>query len=234
MRKCISGFTVMLVAALAVPAYAQTGNRAPSGSHYSLNIIGVDKEKKADLTGSHRHTIFVALDSSDPTPTDPTPIAELSRKNKIFLQEGPFQVIDGNAWDGATFQLPAPDCDVLSVQDVDGCDYAVYIRGLGSPSGNPSADLTTCQSGDFDGDSTEEFQCSTETVHVERRKGRSTFENVTKKLLTLCLDTELDGVVRCDTRAQLFDNDFYQYVWDYDNHGLRLAQLRFYPTPDTQ
>lgn len=234
MRKYCPFFAAALVAAFAVPAYAQTGNGAPSGSHYSLNIIGHDKAKTADMTGSHRHTIFVALNFSDATPTDPTPIAELSRKNKIFLQEGPFHVIDGNAWDGAIFQLPAPDCDTLTVATVDGCDYAVYVRGLGSPQGNPSADITTCQSGDFDGDGDEEFQCSTETVHVERNRGKSSFQNVTKELLTLCLDTVVDGVVACDTRVQLFDNSFYQYFWDYDNNGLRLAQLRFYPTPDAQ
>ena len=234
MRKYSPFFAAALVAGLAVPAYAQTGNGAPSGSHYTLNIIGMAKEKRADMTGSHRHTIFVDLNFSDATPTDPTPIAELNRKNKIFLQEGPFQVLDGNAWDGALFQLPPPDCDTLTVATVDGCDYAVYVRGLGSPQGNPSADITTCQSGDFDNDGDTEFQCSTETVHVERNRGKSTFQNVTKQLLTLCLDTVLDDVVACDTRVQLFDNDFYQYFWDYDNNGLRLAQLRFYPTPDGQ
>jgi hypothetical protein len=229
-----------MIVATAAPAFAQTGNGAPSGSHYNLNIIGVDKAKKADMQDSNRHTIFVALNFSDPTPTDPTPIAALDRKNKIFLQEGPFQVLDGNAWDGALFQLPAPDCDVLTVDTVDGCDYAVYVRGLGGPNGNggdPYADITTCGidnagTPNFTGDDT--FQCSTESVHVERSKGKSTFQNVTKELLTLCLDTVLDATVACDTRVQLFDNDFYQYFWDYDNHGLRLAQLRFYPTPDPQ
>lgn len=246
MRKSCPFFAAAIVAALAVPAYAQgggnsqTGNGAPSGSHYNLNIIGVDKAKKADLTDSNRHTIFVALNSSDPTPTDPTPIAALDRKNKIFLQEGPFQVIDGNAWDGALFQLPAPDCDILTVEEVDGCDFAVYVRGLGGPngnSGNPYADITTCAIDEgLDGQpntADDTFQCSLgETVHVERNRGKSTFDNVTKELLTLCLDTDADKV--CDTRTQLFSSEFYQYFWDYDNHGLRLAQLRFYATPDPQ
>ena len=52
-----------LVAISAAPALAQTGNGAPSGSHYNLNIIGVDKGKTASMTGSNRHTIFVALNS---------------------------------------------------------------------------------------------------------------------------------------------------------------------------
>jgi hypothetical protein len=30
----------------------------------------------------------------------------------------------------------------------------------------------------------------------------------------------------------LFEDDFFQYFWDYDNNGLRLAQLRFYVNED--
>lgn len=224
---------VALVGALlvctAAPAMAQPGNGAPSGSHYNLNIIGMDKEKQADLQDSNRHTIFVDIDYSDATPTDPTPIAQLSRKNKIFLSEGPFQVLDGNAWDGAEFRLPAPECEIAEVSiDESTCDYQVYVRALGSPRNNPYAQMTTCQTGELDGADGDEFQCSTETVTVTRYRGRSSFDNVTKELLTLCLDT--DGSGTCDTRVNLFDNDNYQYYWDYDNFGLRLLQLRFYPT----
>ena len=52
---------MLLGLAVAVPAVGQTGNGAPSGPHYNLNIIGVEKAKEAPLTGSERHTIFVAL-----------------------------------------------------------------------------------------------------------------------------------------------------------------------------
>src|SRR5436309_16112070 len=41
-----------------------TGNGAPSGPHYNLNIIGVPKTKTADMTNSDGHTIFVPLDGS--------------------------------------------------------------------------------------------------------------------------------------------------------------------------
>ena len=234
MRKVtLALIALAFVAFVAAPAYAQTGNGAESGSHYNLNIIGMEKAKTADMTDSSRHTIFVALDYPDPTPTNPTPLTELNRKNKIFLQEGPFQVIDGNAFDGAIFQLPAPGCTNLTpgaTNDTIACDYRVYIRGLGSPQGNPYATMTTCGIDDnlTPNDKTDDvFQCSTETVRVDRFKGKSSFENVTKELLTLCLDTNADST--CDARVQLFDAEFYQYFWDYDNHGLRLAQLRFYP-----
>jgi hypothetical protein len=51
----------------------------------------------------------------------------------------------------------------------------------------------------------------------------------------MCLD--LDGVVEtnpCDARYGIFDEEFQEYFWDFDNHGLRLVQLRFYPIADAQ
>jgi hypothetical protein len=230
-------------ALLATPTLAQTGNGAPSGTHYNLNIIGMKAEdtadcKKAAMDGSNRHTIFVDLEFSDATPTAPTGIVSLNRRNKIFLQEGPFQVIDGNACDGdeAIFQLPAQACATATVGTVSDCAYDVFIRGLGSPQGNPSAVVTTCGIDDAGtvatGDDT--FQCSLESVTVTRSKGKSSFTNVTKELTTLCIDTFTDGNFDggCDDRVVLFEDDFAQYFWDYDNHGLRLAQLRFYVNTD--
>jgi len=232
----INRWAIPLVLALliTIPAVAQTGNGGPSGSHYNLNIIGMaDTCQKPALEDSNRHTIFVDLNYNDATPTDPTALTTLNKKNKIFLQEGDFQVVKGNACDGAIFQLPAPGCDTVTTTDVSGCDYSVWIRALGKPGGK--ADLTSCvisDAGTPNDTSDDYYQCSTETVHVERNKGKSTFTNVTKELLTVCLDTDTTNDTTsktCDTRVQLFDSSYYQYFWDYDNFGLRLAQLRFYP-----
>jgi hypothetical protein len=225
--------TAAVTSIAASPAFAQTGNGAPSGPHYNLNIIGMAAEdtqdcKNAEMTDSHRHTIFVDLDYSDATPKVPTATTELNKRNKIYLYEGPFQVLDGNACDGdeAEFQLPAQDCAVATVEQVLDCEYDVFIRGLGSPQGNPRAVVTTCGIADDD-----TFQCSLEDVTVTRSKGKSSFTNVTKELTTLCIDTfdDLNYDGQCDDRVVLFEDDFVQYFWDYDNHGLRLAQLRFYP-----
>ena len=48
---------------------------------------------------------------------------------------------------------------------------------------------------------------------------------MTKQLTTITF--VLNGVV---TTVNLFDSALYDYFWNYDNHGLRLAQIRFYPT----
>lgn len=105
-------FTIAVVGAsfaalLAGPAVA--GNGAPSGAHYNLNIIGVEKEKTAPMTDSNRHTIFVPLTSSktgqyskpnfDETGTGvQTAIVD----SKIWLVPGDtFKVCDGNGFDEA-------------------------------------------------------------------------------------------------------------------------------------
>src|SRR5438046_8040604 len=92
----ISVMVLMTVAFAGAPQHAvRAGNGAPSGPHYNLNIIGVPKNKTADMTGDNGHRIFVSLDGN----------------TKIFLAPGDFQVIDANGTDadGATFQLPNPD-----------------------------------------------------------------------------------------------------------------------------
>ena len=213
---------------------AETGNGAQSGPHYNLNIIGHTNCPGDDLVGTNRHVIAVLLNFDDGSQhgTDPD---LLDRRNKIFLQEGEFQVIDGNACDGdgATFQLPAnPFSGTL--EDPVFQEYEVYIRALGAPGG--SATITTCATDpDPDDDPTTDdatIVCTTanEVVVLIRNNGKSSFEKVTKQLTTLCLDTDADTV--CDTRVGIFDSSLEDYFWDYDNNGLRLAQLRFYPIPD--
>lgn len=208
-----------------------TGNGAPNGPHYNLNILGKTTCPGDDLKDTNRHTIMVKLNYADED-TNGKNFNELDKTNKIFLQEGDFQVIDGNACDGdgATFQLPAnpytctvgdPNC---LETDPTFQNYWVYARALGKPGG--SAKITTCAVDP--GDNT--VECSTENVVLVRDKNKSSFTNVTKELTTLCLDTT--GNTICDTRIGIFDNSLEDYFWDYDNYGLRNAQLRFYAIPD--
>src|SRR5213080_1951397 len=122
--------TFSLAAALAaatcttVAALAQTGNGAPSGSHYNLNIIGVSHDKNANMDQGSGSVIFVDLGSKDVTVS-----------TKILLSQsaeaGTFQVLDKNGTDGeASFELPAPG------------SYTVWARALGKPGG--SSKITTC------------------------------------------------------------------------------------------
>jgi hypothetical protein len=195
-----------------------------SGPHYNLNIIGVENPKNSGMTGSDRHTIFVALGKSGAT------------TSRIYLAPGPFQVCDGNAFDpayacdgsqiaaqGAVFQLP---CDTATVTDtgcpagVSSASYQIWARALGGPGGQ--AIITTCAT-----DDTGAEICSTENTVLVRSKGKSTFTNVTKSLTSLNACFDVGGVVTCED-VSLFDPDLVDFFWQYQNAGLRLAQLRFY------
>jgi hypothetical protein len=186
------------------PAFVQTGNGAPSGAHYNLNIIGVPREKTADMTNNSGHRIFVALTGN----------------TKILLYEGEYAVLDANGTDGqAAFQLPNPD------PDGDGTTvYSVFARALGQPGG--SSITTTCATDP----ATLEEVCSVVSLELTRSTGKSIFKNVSRYLLYIYADLDGDGDLE---RVPLFDDRLEGYFWDYDNNGLRLAQLRFYECSTT-
>lgn len=208
MKRYVPLLVALLVVALAVPAFA-TGNGAPSGAHYTLNIIGVKNAKTAPMDDSNRHTIFVPLTGSA----------------RIMLTEGDFQVLDGNAFDGtAAFQLPNPIPENIPPEDyldpsvTITTTYSVYVRALGKVGGK-----ATVTPGIIYDDG--ETWLSAGSVTVERAKGKSTFDNCTRELLFVYYDIDGDETIE---RVPLFSDDSYEYFWQYDNTGLKHAQFRFY------
>lgn len=217
MKRLTLSIGVALGLALAAPAFG--GGINLSGPHYNVNIIGVDNPKtQLKLDG---HTIFVPLHD----------------RSNIWLTQGPFDVCDGNGFDqaydcsgaplgnkiGSVFQLP---CDTNVPTDT-GCtgfsaDYTVWVRALGAPGGKAS--MTLCATDDLGN-----LICNTGGNVVSLTShGKRTFTNVTKELTTLqdvCFD--VGGNIVCED-VSLFDPELVDWTWQYDNHGLRLAQLRFY------
>jgi hypothetical protein len=195
----------------AAAAAAQTGNGAPSGSHYSLNIIGVPRTKSANPDWASGHVIFVNLGTKNVTVT-----------TKILLSQsaeaGVFDVLDKNGTDGeASFSLPAPG------------GYTVWARALGTPGGH--AKITTCASDITLSDAG--VICSTQNEVFVRGTGKSSFRNVTAALTTIVLDpiANADAVTACgSTTVSLFDPCLEGFFWQYDNNGLKLLQVRFYPS----
>ena len=186
----------------AVLGVTTAGSGAPSGAHYNLNIIGVQKDKSADMTGDNGHRIFVPL----------------SGTTKIMLSEGEFAVLDANGTDGsAAFQLPSPDPDNNGETE-----YSVYVRALGKPGGMATMVPTATDP------LTGEVFASTLSTVVIREKGKSSFTNVSKTLLYIYADVDGDGII---DRVPLFDSRLQDFYWNYDNQGLKLAQLRFYEVP---
>lgn len=184
------------------------GNDAPSGAHYNLNIIGVPKGKTADMTGNNGHRIFV----------------DLSGHTKINLAPGDdFRVMDANGTDndGASFMLP----DDVSTT------YTVWARALGNK-GNVT--ITTCADLYVDSEFYQEI-CSDEPVTLTRTKKETPkFIDVSRNLLFVVVNNDVlagDGetVLLAAKKYDLFDEALQDYFWDYDNNGLKILQLRFYP-----
>lgn len=173
----------------------------PSGTHYNLNIIGVPNDKTAPLTDTSGHVIF----------------AKLYGKNTITLVPGTtFAVLDANGTDknGAKFMMPTTVAT----------SYTVWVRALGKPGG--SSDMTTCYT-DMDGYS----YCLGNVINIARKNGKPVSTNVSADLLNVVVCTQFDASGACiaTTEIPIFSDITLGYYWSYDNNGLRLAQLRFYP-----
>jgi len=143
------------------PEEGYNGNGAPSGYHFTLNIIGVQNEKSADMTyenGSGRSSIFVPLEGKSRI--------YLHSANELVAEDVAFKdafaVLDANGTDGrADFMLPDPGLDPYMIGgnmlNPDGspvdtmADYKIVLRPLGKPDG--SATMVTCaELADNDGD----------------------------------------------------------------------------------
>ncbi|MGH9261878.1 MAG: hypothetical protein ACRD08_18625, partial [Acidimicrobiales bacterium] len=72
--------------------------------------------------------------------------------------------------------------------------------------------------------------CSIIQLPLERKRGKSSFENVSRELLFVFADVTGDGIL---DRVPLFSDDLIGFFWEYDNSGLKLAQFRFYPCATT-
>jgi len=129
--------------------------------------------------------------------------------------------------DPASFTLPAPD----NVYDANGNyvspgAYKVFLRVVGTPGG--SGKLSTCGETYDPVSDTIETICSMDNVTLSRTKTPK-FTDVTRQLTTVQYDINGDGTIAQNERIDIFDAAFENYLWAYDNNGLKNVQLRFYP-----
>jgi hypothetical protein len=199
------------------------GNGFPEGGHdYRLNIIGVPKDKTADMDNNNGRRIFVQLQSTNEvtSPGGKNNQLALSKINHIYLcnstngendvsspdcdnywqtNYNQFGVLDANATDadGAILALPDPCADA---DPTTACTpgYRIYARALGKPGGN--ATITTCadETGlGFDG--TDDIWCGSNGINMEAKGGQKAIE-VTDNLLrlTITVDETTDpGLAAC-------------------------------------
>jgi hypothetical protein len=188
-------------------AFAGTGNGAPPGPHFTLNIHGVANGQ--GFSGQNQSDIFVPLNGSC----------------KIMLKQSftyDFQVLQPNCVSNPTaeFELPAP-CAIEAGTGLCSSSetiYSVYARALGKPGGE--SNTTPCFT-----DTTGTY-CSIYKYVAVRGTGQSKFTNQTSNLLFIT-----ECVNGSTVTTPIFGNSNYEYFWQYENKGLRLAQLRFYQVP---
>lgn len=218
------------------------GNDGMTGKHWQVNLIGVSRDKAADMTDSHRRSIFVPLETYS---------GEVERQIKIKYVPGPdFQVLDGNATDDgeAIIQVPYEYCEDYDAGCTDLLAYDVYAIALGKPNGSALVTAECEYTADVvDPNGTEGLECEDTLLmgsfDITRTKGKPTVKDITKIFRAEgCLDmAEIDGSFDgvCETGDLEFRNlwifnieQLESYMWDYGNHGLKLMQIRFYPSDD--
>ena len=217
------------------------GNDGMVGKHFQVNLIGVSHDKIVDMTDSNRRAIFVPLDSGD----------DVARKVKIkYVAGDSFAVLDGNATDDnvAIIQVPHEYCDDYTSGCTDLVAYDVYAIALGKPHGSALVSAECNYTLDVvDAGGTGDLACEDTLLmgsfELSRSKGKPKVEDITDIFRAEgCLDVaELDGTYSgtCESGDIEFSNlwifnieQLEYYMWDYDNNGLKLMQVRFYPSAD--
>jgi hypothetical protein len=229
---------VMLLTLGVTPVFAAKPGTDFNGPHYNLNLIGKSKAMPGDYDNPDRHTMFVPLDTTDMTFTNPDdPNSPIFEGIKIEMTQGSeFAMIDGNATDGyGAFQLGAGK-------------YHVYIavKAKSPKYADPYTDITGWVEAY---DNLGQLWYYIDVGYVQVKKNNNFWTDATGLFfVTTSEDTfgfvtgsELDyieglGIWVFDYMAGLdawtaggYDLSDLAYFWQFDNHGNKLIQVRFYP-----
>lgn len=206
------------------PSATLLGNGFPQGAaDYRLNIIGVPKDKTADMDNNNGRRIFVQLNSDNVVTAPGGKNNQLAKdgiddQNHIFLcnstngendvtdqrcdtwrlaNPDAFGVIDANATDadGAILGIPDP---CAGVDPLDGCTptYRIYARAHGA---GGSATITTCaEEAGFTG--ADDTWCGSNGITLTAKGNAKKAIEITDNLLhmTLTIDGTVDtGLATC-------------------------------------
>ena len=226
-----------IMASVVLAQNRDNGNGAKVGKDgFMLNVIAFEQCPSGDFLNSNRHQIAVQANYAGHASN------KTAKVNKIFLKKGEdFWVQDGNACDNsAKFYLPITDancsnCGDLGVEPAF-TEYEVFSRLVGQPGGKVT--VTGCVEvimiDPITLVETAESLCSVgddnvwvETRIVGRGKEQNKWDNVSTELLTVCVDTDGDGI--CDKRVGLFDSFGEDYWWNWGAQGRPHVQLVFVP-----
>ncbi len=183
-----------------------TKGDSPKTNHYSLNLVGVPDDKFEAFYDDERseESIYVGLRGNSRV-----------MLRKASQDEG-FGIIEANGLeDVAIFQLPT----------LSETEYQLFVRPLGIP-------RAESQPHDVD-PSTNEDIASMGTIIIVKGNGADRDTDIGSKLMTVNVaaeDINRDDVIdELDiTTYKIFDEVLEGYLWEYNDEGLKVSQLRFY------
>ncbi|UCE98032.1 MAG: hypothetical protein JSV74_01510 [Dehalococcoidia bacterium] len=247
MKKfAVIGLAVLLVLVIGVsPIMAAKPGTDFNGPHYNLNLIGKEKVMPGDKDNPDRHTMFVPLDTTGMTFDINTPnnLGEDAMDGiKIEMTQGSeFAMIDGNATDGyGAFQLGPGK-------------YHVYIAVKAKSPKYPNAytDITGWVEAY---DNLGNLWYYIDVGYVQVKKGKNSWTDATDLFFVNLNEDDfgfltgdepgwVDGLGMWvfdymtgldtwyeDTLGEApYDLSDLAYFWQFDNHGNKLIQVRFYP-----
>lgn len=219
---------------------------ALTGTHYNLNIIGVSEKSMNTIAAGH--VIFVNLNGVSEIYLQKGDTYAVLDKNGTDADGALLQLPDPGMEPYVT-ELPL-GFDTTT-------DYSVWARPLGKPL--TGSTLTTMADLSLIGENLvtkkearlwqniiNNYELTElsftwgdfvpNPVTFERLKGKSSFQNVTAELLTVVYEVyvsyyENDVLVSelFHVRIPIFSELLEGEYWKYDNNGLKLLQVRFYP-----
>ena len=226
MKRFVSALIAVLVVSVGFSArVGATGNGAPSGPHYDLNIHGVQQGGSMS-TSSNGHDIWVPINSNGDALTT-------AGCDDILLQPAStFQVVypDCQAAHAAGAKPATPQFNLPCLTGTAGTysttactaatstTYSVWARVV---AGKGTVNANTCLT-----DSSGTVYCYAGTALTLGKSSK--FTNATNSLLYFCTPVTTNGVITGYQWQPIFANSNYNYYWDWDQSNVRLTQLRFY------
>jgi len=248
-RVLFIALSALLIIALgAVPVTARPEGPKPgldfNGAHFNLNLLGKDKTMPGDYDNPDRHTMFVPLDTSGMYIDLNTPnnLGEETLDGiKINMTQGSeFAVLDGNATDGeGSLQIgpgkywvyiavkakspkyPDAYTDITGwVEAYDNIGQLWYYVPVGSVTVSKNGKWTDATDLFFVSDAEDPFGFN-EWSGLPQVQGLGVW--------VFDYMGGLDSWYEDSGNTAAYDFSDLAYFWQFDNHGNKLIQVRFYP-----
>jgi hypothetical protein len=229
-----------------------------NGQHYNLNIIGVKNPKSVNMDDAGGGVIFVNLNGKSKINLVEGDDFAVLDKNGTDGDGATFQLPDPGIdpyvvpdeegegiWPEGADTITNYSIFVRALGSPQGNPYAKITTCADVVESNLMAFLNADDVEVLNEAAELGGVCSIEsTGQLMREKGKSIFTNQTAALLTIVLKVEVymyqdvdedpttpDELVLVDTiyvRVPIFDDMLQNEYWEYDNHGLKLLQVRIY------